>query len=270
MPGKGFPLKSPRRSSPGKGHFRSAVSYARSHTPCSDHSSIVLDCVCQAACCITWSCQVAHAPFPLHFSQHCTSAHVLSILQMSCILRVCIKIKSITSRLELVPSLGGNFTSHPKCSIPSCSYSPSRTAAPRFRSGLAQRHGMQSWSPMTRHMQTAPCQLKQSPGRSPTAGKQQPRPIVASIGKSQQDKLITDPKSVGVGSQQDRQDVLQANAGKEEQTAASYKRNAEVGEPEPDSGYVDIPRRIAWERLACPGRRCSSLQASPPHCQRSQ
>ena len=170
------------------------------------------------------------------------------------------------SRLELVSSLGGNFTSHPKCSIPSCSYSPSRTAAPRFRSGLAQRHGMQSWSPMTRHMQTAPCQLKQSPGRSPTAGKQQPRLIVASIGKSQQDKLSTDPKSVGVSGQQDRQDVLQANAGTEEQTAAAYKWNAEIGGAEPDSGYVDIPRRIAWERLACPGRRCSSLQASPSHC----
>lgn len=61
--------------------------------------------------------------------------------------------------------------------------------------------------------------------------------------------------------QQDRQGA--AHVVKQDEIAQVFGRECEEGGAvNAASGYVDIPRRIAWERMASPGKRCSSFQVT--------
>lgn len=61
--------------------------------------------------------------------------------------------------------------------------------------------------------------------------------------------------------QQNRQGV--AHEVKQDEAAQLFSRECEEGAAvNADPGYVDIPRRIAWERMASPGKRCNSSQVT--------
>ncbi len=145
---------------------------------------------------------------------------------------------------------------------------------------------------MTRRTHTPPHHLNQSSGHVQTAGKQQPRQSVTTLGRDdgqldrlwigyltssvdrqnaslegegngQHDRQVTGQKEAQLASQQDGPDVARPDVIREDQPAVALGKVGEgSGAGEQDSGYVDIPRRIAWERLASPGKRCTSVQVS--------
>ncbi|DBB06560.1 TPA: hypothetical protein ACH3X1_012099 [Trebouxia sp. C0004] len=182
-------------------------------------------------------------------------------------------------------------------------YSPGKATTPRLRSDLVQRLGMHSnsWSPMSKHMQSGPHTFRQTLTHSPGHGKQQQQ-LRQSGSLSVRDHRLQDRQSHGnfsgqmhcqlkgkVGGEMPSQQEVPAKAQggnlsalqqkeqwarqqgrqsdahvvKQDEAAQVFGRECEEGGAvSADSGYVDIPRRIAWERMASPGKRCNSFQAA--------
>lgn len=154
---------------------------------------------------------------------------------------------------------------------------------------------------MSRHMQSGPHTFRQTLAHSPGHGKQQQQlrqsgsPLVRDLGlqdrqsqgnlsgqthcqlkgkvggqlpsqkevpeKAQGRTLLASQQEQQLARQQDRQGV--AHVVKQDETAQVFGRECEEGGAvNADSGYVDIPRRIAWERMASPGKRCNSSQVT--------
>ena len=98
------------------------------------------------------------------------------------------------------------------------------------------------------------CQLKGKVGRELPSQKEVPA-------KAQGGNLSASQQEEQRARQQDRQGV--AHVVKQDEAAQVLGRECEEGGAvNADSGYVDIPRRIAWERMASPGKRCSSFQVT--------
>ena len=100
------------------------------------------------------------------------------------------------------------------------------------------------------------CQLKGKMGREVPGYKEVPA-------KAQGGSLSASQQEQQQGRQQDRQAV--AHVVKQDVAAQVLGRECEEGgggAVSTDSGYVDIPRRIAWERMASPGKRCDSFQVT--------
>ncbi len=157
-----------------------------------------------------------------------------------------------------------------------------------------------SWSPTSKHMQSGPHAFRQALAHSPGHNKQQQQQLRQSGSLLVRDHGLQDRQLQGnlsgqmhcqlkgkVGRelpsqkevsakapggnlsasqqeeqrarQQDRQGV--AHVVKQDEAAQVFGRECEEG-VNADSGYVDIPRRIAWERMASPGKRCSSFQVT--------
>ena len=131
-------------------------------------------------------------------------------------------------------------------------YSPGKAGTPRFRSDLSHAYGMQSysWSPLSRHTHAVPPQHRSTPTK-----------CCSSFG-SQQPKGVAD---VEVPDTEEQRGVEEAmNMGCEERAADRPEEGSVmVPEQEQGVGYVDIPRRVAWERLSSPGRKRHALQVGP-------
>ena len=119
---------------------------------------------------------------------------------------------------------------------------------------LVRGHGLQD-----RQLHGSPCgqmeyHLKGKMGRELPSYKELPA-------KAQGGSLSASQQEEQRARQQDRQGV--AHVVKQDEAALVFGRDCEKGGADnADSGYVDIPRRIAWERMASPGTRCNSIQVT--------
>ena len=137
-------------------------------------------------------------------------------------------------------------------------------------------------------MQPAPMSLKSNLGQSNTPVKQQLKqaasPVVLDQGhqnrqiqgnldgqqerqmRGVRDGQLPSPKHEHAEGQEKeqvirQQDGAQEDAVKQAEAAVPSGRSCRQDSvAEQPSGYVDIPRRIAWERLATPGSRSASSQ----------
>ncbi len=119
---------------------------------------------------------------------------------------------------------------------------------------LVRDHGLQDRQLQGNLSGQVHCQLKGKGGGELPSQKQVPAKAQgANMSASQQEEQRA--------RQQDRQDV--AHVVKQDEAAQVFGRECEEGGGvNADSGYVDIPRRIAWERMASPGKRCNSFQVT--------
>ena len=132
-----------------------------------------------------------------------------------------------------------------------CRYSPSKAGTPRCRSDLMYGYGIQphARSPLGRHMHPTPSHHRPTPTKCCSSfGSQPPKRGANAVGQdSEQQRGIEGEKGAGCkGSQEGSVGVLEQEQG---------------------AGYVDIPRRVAWERLGC-GRKNHALQVGPMHIYR--
>lgn len=177
----------------------------------------------------------------------------------------------LTGRLELKGTLGTHLYIWKSCrfackvmcvqslclgssalqrNLVNCRYSPGKAGTPRFRSDLSHAYGMQSysWSPLSRHTHAVPPQHRSTPTK-----------CCSSFG-SQQPKRVAD---VGVSDTAQEREVEEGMDRGCKRWVAEGGGSVMVFEQEQDVGYVDIPRRVAWERLSSPGRKRHALQVSP-------
>lgn len=132
-----------------------------------------------------------------------------------------------------------------------CRYSPGKAGTPRLRSDLSHAYGMHSysWSPLSRHTNAVPPQHRSTPTKCCSSfGSQQPQRVIdVGVSKPEQERGVEE--EVDKGCTKQAADQLE-------------KDPVMVSEQEQDVGYVDIPRRVAWERLSSPGRKRRALQVS--------
>ncbi len=119
---------------------------------------------------------------------------------------------------------------------------------------LLRDHGLQDRQSQVNLSGQMCCQLKGKMGAELRSQKEVPA-------KAQGGSFSASQQEEQRARQQDRQDV--AHVVKQDEAAQVLgKEDEEGGAVNADSGYVDIPRRIAWERMASPGKRCNSFQVT--------
>ena len=119
---------------------------------------------------------------------------------------------------------------------------------------LVRDHGLQDRQLQGNLSGQMHCQLKGKVGGELPSYKAVPA-------KAQGGSLSASQQEEKRARQTDRQGA--AHVVKQDEIAQVFGRECEEGGAvNAASGYVDIPRRIAWERMASPGKRCSSFQVT--------